>query len=175
MKKLIPFLFLVSTPAYADITHSIQSVVSVSTLGASSTATRIGTTFSSSGTNVTPSANASDNAIGTLNLAAAGGITDGVPALDYDTSYTVKEAGDAYSVTETYLEGDAIPDFLGVDVTDGVIDALPVFGETLSFSGGDIGDTEMTLNSAGEMEITLTDAGAGVTAQMQNTITLEID
>ena len=174
MKRLIPFLFLVSTPAYADITHSIQNVVSVSTLGASSTATRIGTTFSSSGTNVTPSANSVDNAIGTLNLAAAG-ISDGVPALDYDTTYTVKNAGDAYSVTETYLEGDAIPDLLGVDVTDGVIDALPVFGETLSFSGGDIGDTEMTLNSAGEMEITLTDAGAGVTAQMQSTITLEID
>jgi len=174
MKKLIPFLFLVSTPAYADITHSIQNIVSVSTLGASSTATRIGTTFSSSGTNVTPSANSTDNAIGTLNLAEAA-ITDGVPALDYDTSYTVKNAGDAYSVTETYLQGDAIPDFLGTDVTDGVIDALPVFGETLSFSGGDIGDTEMTLNSAGEMEITLTDAGAGVTAQMQSTITLEID
>ena len=174
MKKLIPFLFLVSTPAYADITHSIQNVVSVSTLGASSTATRIGTTFSSSGTNVTPSANSTDNAIGTLNLAAAG-ITDGVPALDYDTTYTVKNAGDAYSVTETYIQGDAIPDFLGADVSEGVIEALPVFGETLSFSGGDIGDTEMTLNSAGEMEITLTDAGAGVTAQMQSTITLEID
>ena len=174
MKKLIPFLFLVSSPVYADITHSIQNVVSVSTLGASSTATRIGTTFSSSGTNVTPSSNSTDNAIGTLNLAATG-ITDGVPALDFDTTYTVKNAGDAYSVTETYLQGDAIPDFLGADVTDGVIDALPVFGETLSFSGGDIGDTEMTLNSAGEMEITLTDAGAGVTAQMQSTITLEID
>jgi len=174
MKRLLPFLFLVSTPAYANITHSIQNVVSVSTLGASSTATRIGTTFSSSGTNVTPSANSTDNAIGTLNLGATG-ITNGVPALDYDTTYTVANAGDAYSVTETYLQGDAIPDFLGADVTDGVIDALPVFGETLSFSGGDIGNTEMTLNSAGEMEITLTDAGAGVTAQMQSTITLEID
>ena len=174
MKRLIPFLFLVSTPAYADITHSIQNVVSVSTLGASSTATRIGTTFSSSGTNITPTSNSVDNAIGTLNLAATA-ITDGVPALDYDTTYAVKNAGDAYSITETYLEGDAIPYFLGGTVTDGVIDALPVFGETLSFSGGDIGDTEMTLNSAGEMEITLTDAGAGVTAQMQSTITLEID
>ena len=122
MKKLIPFLFLVSTPAYADITHSIQSVVSVSTLGASSTATRIGTTFSSSGTNVTPSSNSTDNAIGTLNLAAAG-ITDGVPALDHDTTYTVKTAGDAYSVTETYIQGDAIPDFLGADVSEGVISA----------------------------------------------------
>ena len=174
MKRLIPFLFLVSTPAYADITHSIQNVVSVSTLGASSTATRIGTTFSSSGTNITPTSNSVDNAIGTLNLAASA-ITSGVPALDYDTTYAVKNAGDAYSITETYLEGDAIPDFLGGTVTDGVIDALPVFGETVSFSGGDIGDTEMTLNSAGEMEITLTDAGAGVTAQMQSTITLEID
>ena len=174
MKKLIPFLFLVSTPAYADITHSIQNVVSVSTLGASSTDTRIGTTFSSSGTNITPTSNSVDNAIGTLNLAATA-ITSGVPALDYDTTYAVKNAGDAYSLTETYLEGDAIPDFLGATVTDGVIDALPVFGETVSFSGGDIGDTEMTLNSAGEMAITLTDAGAGVTAQMQSTITLEID
>ena len=33
----------------------------------------------------------------------------------------------------------------------------------------------MSMGSAGDMEITLTDAGAGVTAQMQNTITLEID
>jgi len=140
MKKLLPFLFLVSAPAYADITHSIQSVVSVSTLGASSTATRIGTTFSSSGTNVTPSANSTDNAIGPLNLAAAG-ITDGVPALDYDTSYTVKEAGDACSVTETYIRGDAMPDFLGDDVSEGGREALPVFGETLSLSGGVIGDS----------------------------------
>ena len=46
MKKLLPFLFMVSAPVYADITHSIQSVASVSTLGASATSERIGSSIS---------------------------------------------------------------------------------------------------------------------------------
>jgi hypothetical protein len=175
MKKLFPFIFLVTSPCYAEITHSLQNIVSVSTLGAQSTATRIGSTFSSQGTNVTPTANDTANLLGTLDL-SDDAISNGVPTIDYDTSYAVTDAGDAYSVSETYLEADSIPtSFLGTTVTNGVVPSLPIFGETITVSGGDIGSTAMTMDSGGAMTVTLTDAGAGVTAQMSSTIKLEID
>ena len=175
MKKLLPFIFLVSAPAYADINHSIQNVVSVSTLGASSTSNRVGTTFSASGTNVTPKANTVTDAIGTLDLTDAA-ITNGVPTIDYTTSYSVTNNGDAWSVSESYIQGDSIPtSFLATTVTNGVVPALPIFGDTQTVSGGDIGTTAMTMDSGGAMTVNLSATGAGVTAQMSSTIKLEID
>ena len=174
MKKLIPFLFFVSSsPVLADISHSIQNVVSVSTLGASSTANRIGTTFSASGTNVTPTASETANAIGTLDL-TDNQITNGVPTIDSTTTYAVTTAGDAWSVSESYIQGDAIPT-AGTTVTNGVVPALQIFGDTTTVSGGDIGTTAITMDSGGAMTVNLSDTGAGVTAQMSNTIKLEID
>lgn len=174
MKKLFALLLLFSpSVALADINHSIQNVVSVSTLGASSTANRVGTTFAASGTNVTPTANTVTNAIGTLDLTDAA-ITNGVPTIDYTTSYGVTTAGDAWSVSESYVQGDAIPTS-GTTVTAGVVPALPIFGDTTTVSGGDIGTTAMTMASDGAMTVNLSDTGAGVTAQMSNTIKLEID
>ena len=175
MKKLIPFLFIVSSPTavLADISHSIQNIVSVSTIGASSTANRVGTTFSASGTNVTPTASETANAIGTLDLTDAQ-ITNGVPTIDSTTTYAVTTAGDAWSVSESYIQGDAIPT-AGTTVTNGVVPALPIFGDTQTIAGGDIGTTAMTMDSGGAMTVNLSATGAGVTAQMSNTIKLEID
>ena len=174
MKKLLPLLLLAGMPAsYADINHSIQNVVSVSTLGASSTSNRVGTTFSASGTNVTPTAGDTANAIGTLDLTDAQ-ITNGIPTIDNTTSYAVTTAGDAWSVSESYIQGDAIPSS-GTTVTNGVVPALPIFGDTQTVSGGDIGTTAMTMDSGGAMTVNLSATGAGVTAQMSNTIKLEID
>ena len=175
MKKLLPFIFLISAPAYADINHSIQNVVSVSTLGASSTSNRVGTTFSASGTNVTPTAGDTANAIGTLDLTDAQ-ITNGIPTIDNTTSYAVTNSGDAWSVSESYIQGDSIPtSFLATTVTNGVVPALPIFGDTQTVSGGDIGTTAMTMDSGGAMTVNLSATGAGVTAQMSSTIKLEID
>ena len=174
MKKLLALLLLCSpSVALADINHSIQNVVSVSTLGASSTANRIGTTFSASGTNVTPTASETANAIGTLDL-TDNQITNGVPTIDSTTTYAVTTAGDAWSVSESYIQGDAIPT-AGTTVTNGVVPALQIFGDTTTVSGGDIGTTAMTMDSGGAMTVNLSATGAGVTAQMSNTIKLEID
>jgi len=176
MKKLLTLLLLFSpSVALADINHSIQNVVSVSTLGASSTASRIGTTFSASGTNVTPTANETANAIGTLDLTDAQ-ITNGVPTIDSTTTYAVTTTGDAWSVQESYIQGDSIPtDFKATTVTNGAVPALPIFGSTTTFAGGNIGTTAMTMDSGGAMTVNLSATGAGVTAQMSNTIKLEID
>ena len=174
IKKLLPFLFFVSgSPVLADISHQIQNVVSVSTVGASSTSNRVGTTFSASGTNVTPTASETANAIGTLDLTDAQ-ITNGVPTIDSTTTYAVTTAGDAWSVSESYIQGDAIPTS-GTTVTNGVVPALPIFGDTTTVSGGDIGTTAMTMDSGGAMTVNLSATGAGTTVQMSNTIKLEID
>ena len=175
IKKLLPFLFIVGSPTavLADISHSIQNIVSVSTLGASSTANRVGTTFSASGTNVTPTANTVSGAIGTIDLTDAA-ITNGVPTIDYTTSYSVTSSGDAWSVSESYIQGDAIPTS-GTTVTNGVVPALQIFGDTTTVSGGDIGTTAITMDSGGAMTVNLSDTGAGTTVQMSNTIKLEID
>ena len=42
MKRLLPFIFLVSTPAYADMTHNISSSVKFESLSAASTADKVG-------------------------------------------------------------------------------------------------------------------------------------
>ena len=174
MKKLLALLLLFSpSVALADINHSIQNVVSVSTLGASSTSNRVGTTFSASGTNVTPTAGDTANAIGTLDLTDSA-ITNGVPTIDNTTTYAVTTAGDAWSVSESFIQGDAIPSS-GTTVTNGVVPALPIFGDTQTISGGDIGTTAMTMDSGGAMTVNLSATGAGVTAQMSSTINLEID
>ena len=167
--------FVSGSPAIADISHQIQNVVSVSTVGASSTANRVGTTFSASGTNVTPTANETANAIGTLDL-TDNQITNGVPTIDSTTTYAVTTEGDAWSVSESYIQGDAIPaSFLGTTVNNGAVESLPIFGDTTTVSGGDIGTTAITMDSGGAMTVNLSDTGAGVTAQMSNTIKLEID
>jgi len=46
MKKLLPFLFLLSAPAYADITSSISSSVKLEVSAAATAADRIGNSYS---------------------------------------------------------------------------------------------------------------------------------
>ena len=53
MKRLIPFLFLVSAPAYADITSTISSSVQLEVAAPGTPADRIGNSYSVSGTGVT--------------------------------------------------------------------------------------------------------------------------
>ena len=122
---------------------------------------------------MTPTASETANAIGTLDL-TDNQITNGVPTIDSTTTYAVTTAGDAWSVSESYIQGDAIPT-AGTTVTNGVTPTLPVFGDTTTVSGGDIGTTAMTMDSGGAMTVNLSATGAGVTAQMSNTIKLEID
>ena len=174
MKKLIPFLFVMSAPAYADITHSIQSVASVSTVAASATSERIGSSISVAGTNVTPKANTVAGQIGSLDLADAG-ITNGVPTVDYDTTFNVVNTGDAFSASETYIEADAVPSLLSATVTNGAVPSLPLLGKNTVVSGGDPGSVAITMDSGQALTVNLADMGAGTTATLQSTITLGLD
>ena len=173
MKKFLPLILLAfPTATFADVTRSIQSVASVSTLGASATSERIGASISVAGTNVQPKANTVANQIGSLDLADAG-ITNGVPTVDYDTSFSVVNSGDAWSVSETYLQADSTSTTAST-VQNGIA-ALPLLGSYTIVSGGDPGSVAITLDSGQALTVNLADMGAGTTATLQSTITLGLD
>ena len=151
MKRLafVLGLTLLGLPAQADISHKIQSSVSLSVDGAGSVATRIPSTYSISGNNVTLD---TAGGLGTLTAGSAVGYT---PA-----DYSVTTAGDAFSLTESFIEGDATPS--ATSVTSGVVTALPMLGSTTTTSGGVAGSLAGTIATDGAL--TITAGGAGTTA-----------
>ena len=169
MNKLF-LLLLLAAPVRADITQTLQSVVSVKVDAASSAANRVATALTISGTNVTPTSGGTAGAIGTLNL---GSVTSGVPSVEADTTFVVTNAGDNFSVTENLIVGDTIPSLLSATVTSGVVPSLPVFGDTTTTAGGVASTLAATLDSGHTM--TVTSGGAGTTGTAQATITIEVD
>jgi len=153
MKKALLALAasLLAAPAQADITHRIQSSVSLSVDGAGSVAIRQPSSMAVSGSNVT---------LGTAPTLDA--LTSGT-ALGYTPgAYSITTAGDSFSYSESYTEGDDVPTVLSTTVTSGVVPALPVFGNTTTTSGGVAGTLAGTVDSGGA--ITVTAGGAGTTA-----------
>ena len=140
---------LLAAPAQADITHRIQSSVSLSVDGAGSVAARIPSTYSLSGNNV------SLDSGGSLSALTAGSAVGYTPA-----ALSVVTAGDAFSYTESFIEGDATP--AATTVASGVVSSLPMLGSTTTTSGGVSGSLAGTVATDGA--ITLTGGGAGTTA-----------
>jgi hypothetical protein len=147
-------------PARADITHKIQSSIQLQVDGAASQASKIGSTLSVSGSNVTL-----DTApvLGTLTSGSAVGYTPG--------AYSITTAGDAFSYSESYIEGDDAP--TSTTVTSGVVTSLPMLGNTTTTSGGVAGNLAGTIASDGAMSITA--GGAGTTATGQVVISIEVE
>ena len=151
---------LLCAPAHADITHKIQSSVQLTVDGAGSVAARIPSTYSVSGSNITL-----DNAGGLGALTAGSAV--GYSAADY----SVTTAGDAFSYSESFIEGDATPS--ATTVTSGVIGSLPMLGSTTTTAGGVAGTLAGTIASDGAM--TITAGGAGTTAIGQIVTTITVD
>ena len=153
MKKALLVLAasLLAAPAQADITHKIQSSVSLSVDGAGSVAIRQPSSMAVSGSNVT---------LGTAPTLSS--LTSGT-ALGYTPgAYSITTAGDSFSYSESYTEGDDVPTVLSTTVTAGVVPALPVFGNTTTTSGGVAGTLAGTIATDGAL--TITAGGAGTTA-----------
>ncbi len=171
MKKLL-FLLLpglvVAMPAKSDLNHSITSSIQLSVNGAATTASRIGSTYAVSGNNVQ---------VGSGNGAVFGGLTAGsatAAATIKAGTYDITTDGSAFSFSESYTQGDAIPAIgAGVDVTSGVVADMPAFGNTTTQSGGVAGNLAGTLNTAGVL--TLTGGGASTNAIGQVITSLDIE
>ena len=146
MKRLIPFLFLLSSPVYADLSHSITTSTQLSVNGAYTDASRIGSTYAVSGSNIKV---ATDAHFGKLTA----GTATTAATLDVG-AYDVNTAGAAFSFSETWTQGDATAAMgAGVDVTSGVVADMPAYGETLTMSGGVAGTLAGTVTSAGVVSV----------------------
>ena len=168
---LVLGITLLAAPAHADLRHVMTQSAQISVDQAYSSATRGGTTYSSQGSNVTPSVTASgtttSNRIGGLDMST---ITSGVPDI-VDTDYDVTTPGSAYSMTESLTVGDSIPS--STTVTNGVVPSLPAMMTTVTGAGGETGSLAATVTSSGQATVTAGDAGTS--AILSTKIELEID
>ena len=146
--------------AHADLTHKIQSSVQLQVGGATTTADRIGSTFSVSGSNI-------DTTDGTTaNTVSAGTITSGVYAPG-TIAATQDVPGAAFSFSQSYTQADAVP---AAAVTTG---ATANFGSIQSTAAGTLGTLAGTISPAGAM--TITGGGANTLGIGQFVTELSID
>ncbi len=154
MKKLF-LLLLLASPVKADMTHNITTSTQLTVNGAYTDASRIGSTYTVSGSNIKV---ADDAHFGKLTA----GTATAAATLDVG-AYDVNTAGAAFSFSESWNQGDAVNAIgSGVDVTSGVVADMPAYGEVLTMSGGVAGSLAGTITSAGV--VTLTAGGANTSA-----------
>ena len=116
--------------ARADLTHRMSSSTQLTVNGAYTDATRIGSTYTVSGSNIKVASENDHFAKLTAGTATTAATLD-VGAYDINT------AGSAFSFSESWTQGDATAAIgAGVDVTSGVVADMPAYGETLTMSGG---------------------------------------
>ena len=171
MKKFLPLVMLLMTgsvmaPARADLTHRMTSSTQLQVNGAYTDATRIGSTYTVSGSNIKVAS--ADDHFGKLTA----GTATAAATLDVG-AYDINTAGYAFSFSESWTQGDVVNAIgSGADVTSGVVADLPAYGEVLTMSGGVAGSLAGTITSAGVT--TLTAGGAGTTATGQFVTEIQI-
>ena len=173
MKKLLALLLLLAptSPVLSDITQKFTTSAQITVDMPYSVTNKLGTTYSISGNNITPSVTSggstTSGAIGGLNVSS---LTAGVPAL-IQTDRAITTAGSAFSLTEAVTIGDATPS--AVTPSSGIA-ALPhLSGQTTVGSGGTLGSGAMTSLSSGVH--TCTAGGSGTSCIGQTTVTITID
>ena len=164
MWKILPFLLLFAAPVRADITSKLSSSIQLQVNAAATQVERIGTTYSVSGSGVdttyTPTGgSAVSDGLGSLTISSGVGA---IPTLEV----TQKTAGNSYSFSQSFLQGDAVPT------------SAPTGGQVANFSSqtstaaGTVGDLAGTITTAGA--ITVTGGGAGTSAIGQFTSEISI-
>ena len=156
----------VVAPARADLTHRMSSSTQLQVNGAYTDASRIGSTYTVSGSNIKV---ATDAHFGKLTA----GTATAAATLDVG-AYDVNTAGQAFSFSESWTQGDVTnPIGTGVDVASGVVADMPAYGNTLTMSGGVAGTLAGTITSAGVTTLTAGGAGTTATGQFVTEIVIE--
>ena len=162
MKKYLPILLLLlsGSAAYAGgIVSSHTSSVQLTVDAARTDASRIGSSFSISGSNI-------DTAIGdTANQVSAGTIASGVysPGTVVATQDT---PGAAFSFSQSYTEAD------DVLTSAPSVGAVSLFSDQTSFAAGSAGSLAGTVTSAGTVTVTAGGAGSSAIGQFVSEITV---
>ena len=165
MKKLF-LLFLLASPVSADMTHNITTSTQLTVNGAYTDASRIGSTYTVSGSNIKV---ATDAHFGKLTA----GTATTAATLDVG-AYDVNTAGAAFSFSESWNPGDAVNAIgSGVDVTSGVVADMPAYGEVLTMSGGVAGTLAGTITSAGVVPLTAGGANTSAVGSVVTSLTVK--
>ena len=136
-----------------------SSSVQLNVDAARSTATRIGSSFSISGSNI----DTTDGS--TANTVSAGTITSGVYSPG-TIAATQDTAGAAFSFSQSYTQGDAVP------TSAATVGQIPNFGSVTSYTAGTAGDLAGTVTSAGVLTVTAGGAGTSAVGQFVSEVTV---
>tara|TARA_A100001515_G_scaffold112870_1_gene94051 strand:- start:42 stop:539 length:498 start_codon:yes stop_codon:yes gene_type:complete len=143
-------LLMTTSPALSGgLVHKMSSSVQLTVDTARTTATRLGSQYSVSGSNV----NTTDGT--TAGTISAGTLSSGIYAPG-TISATQKTAGEAFSFSASYVQGDAVP------TSAASVGAVGNFSSQTSYASGSAGDLAGTVSTGGA--ITLTAGGAGTSA-----------
>jgi hypothetical protein len=147
-------------PARADLVHKIQSSISLQVGGSVTTAERIGSSFTISGSGV----DTTDGS--TANTISAGTITSGVYSPG-TIAVTQDTPGEAFSFSQSYTQADAVPS------SAVSVGAVPNFSKITSTASGTAGDLAGTIASDGTMTITAGGANTLAIGQLTTSLTIE--
>ena len=162
MKKLIPLVMLLMTATAANaggLVSKHSSSVQLTVDAARTQATRIGSSFSISGSNIDTT---DGNTAGTV---SAGTITSGIYSPG-TIAATQDTAGSAFSFSQSYTQGDVVP------TSAPTVGAVPNFSNVTSYTAGTAGSLAGTVTSAGVLTVTAGGAGSTATGQFVSEITV---
>ena len=161
-KALFAFSMLLMTASAANaggLVSKHASSVQLTVDAARTQATRIGSTFSISGSNI----DTTDGS--TANTVSAGTITSGIYAPG-TIAATQDTPGAAFSFSQSYTQGDAVP------TSAATVGTVPNFSNTTSYASGSAGDLAGTVTSAGVLTVTAGGAGTSAVGQFVSEITV---
>ena len=154
---------MMSSANAAEIKNIITDSVQLTVEGAALQSNRIGSQYSVSGSNI------SAGTLGGLNHSQAS-ITN--PATLINGSYSVTNAGQAFTFSESANIGDVSVTTQNETSTAGRFADPNLYGDSLTYAGGYAGSLAGTLN--GTSTPTVTAGGAGTSAIGQRTIELSV-
>ena len=161
MKRLLPLAILLMTAGAANaggLVSKHSSSVQLTVDAARSVGTRIGSSFSISGSNI----DTTDGS--TANTVSAGTITSGIYSPG-TIAATQDTPGAAFSFSQSYTQGDVVPTSA---VTTG---DTPNFSNVTSYTAGTAGSLAGTVTSAGVITVTAGGAGTNAVGQFVSEIT----
>ncbi len=162
MKRFLPIIMLLMTASAANaggLVSKHSSSVQLTVDAARSQATRIGSSFSISGTNIGTTDGSTADAV------SAGTITNGIYSPGTITAVQ-GTAESAFSFSQSYTQGDAVP------TAAPTVGDVPNFSNVTSYTAGTAGTLAGTVTSAGLLTVTAGGAGSSATGQFVSEITI---
>ena len=154
-------MILMAAPAAnaGGLVHKMSSSVQLTVDSARTTATRLGSQYSVSGSNVNTTDGTTSGAV------ATGDITSGIYSPG-SIDATQATAGEAFSFSTSYLQGDAVP------TSAATVGTVGNFSSQTSYASGTAGDLAGTIATDGGISLTAGGAGSTAVGQFVSEITV---